>query len=339
MKKLFLICCLCTIGIMLFGCAQQNEEKIELQSMSAADVLDQLIEAGFPIYGQAILTVDTDPQKLLGTPHYYTSKAKWLDRRAGSLNDNGAFIEVFNNSSDCKARKETIDQTYSMLSSVRYYTFQEGNVLLCIQCDLSSGQVAEYEEAFKALSQGKLPKPYTAETLNTPSQWTGYIETFPEYVYAGTKNATFADRHFELKDAPQNISEELVALNFYYNISGEYDKLYDLAGSESMQISATNTENNFKNGQYTQEYIVRQLSTLSLDEFVEKDPSILEIIKRDIRANKLIEYTCVKADHTFMTPPWLQGQAQCPDGDYTFYYLCGKSQQDSNWKLYEVYWE
>jgi hypothetical protein len=108
-------------------------------------------------------TADTDPLKLLGTPHNYSSKAEWLDRRAGSLNNNGAFIEVFDNGSDCKARKEKIDQLSSVLSSVRYYSFQEGKILLSLQCDLTSGQVAEYEEALKALAQGKLPEPYVTE--------------------------------------------------------------------------------------------------------------------------------------------------------------------------------
>jgi hypothetical protein len=158
-------------------------------------------------------------------------------------------------------------------------------VFMQIPFALTTNEVAQFEAALQAMAQGKTPETYTAETLSMPSQWRGYVETFPAYEYTGTKNATFADRHFELQDAPQNIPEELVTLNFYYDISGEYDKLYDLCGSESLQISATNTEKNFKDGQYTQEFIVRQLSTLPLDEFLNRDSGILEMTKSDVTQN------------------------------------------------------
>jgi len=178
----------------------------------------------------------------------------------------------------------------------------------------------------------------TDGVLNSPEKWPGYVETFGAYEYKGVQEASYANQHFLLEDKPLNKPEELVALNYYYTIIGEFDKLYDLCASESLQISAVNTEKNFKDGQYAQEYIVRQLSTLSLDEFVGRDSQMLEITKRDVEQNKLTGYTFVRVDFTMTYPPELQGQAQLPDGDYTFYFLCGKNQSDE-WKLYECYWE
>lgn len=158
MKKILLLVCIAALCISLFGCGNSKDtEKIDLQNMSAAEVLGVFIKAGFPINGQYIFAKETDPEKLLGTPHNYTSRAEWFDSRAGNLNNNGVFVEVFNSNADCAARKAKIDQINAVLSSVRYYSFQQGKVLLNLRCDLSSAEVAGYEGALKVMAQGKMP--------------------------------------------------------------------------------------------------------------------------------------------------------------------------------------
>jgi hypothetical protein len=158
MKRIIAFFCIITLCLNLIGCGESKDtEKIDLQNMSAAEVLGVFIKAGFPIYDQYIFAKETDPEKLLGTPHNYTSRAEWFDSRAGNLNNIGVFVEVFKNSSDCKARKQKIDQTYAMLSSVRFYSFQQGKVLLNLQCALSTTAVAGYEGALKVMAQGKMP--------------------------------------------------------------------------------------------------------------------------------------------------------------------------------------
>jgi len=183
-----------------------------------------------------------------------------------------------------------------------------------------------------------LNDPDTDGVLNSPDQWPGYIETFSAYKFNGVTEATNNDQHFLLEDIPENKAEELVALNYYYTIAGEYDKLYNLCGSESLQISAVNTEKNYKEGYYTQEYIVSQLSTLSIEEFVNRDSGTLEMIKTNVEQNKLTEYTFVSVDFTMNFLPGQESFAQLSEGDYTFYFLCGRNQADE-WKLFECYWE
>lgn len=87
-----------------------------------------------------------------------------------------------------------------------------------------------------------------------------------------------------------------------------------------------------------QEYVVRQLSTLSIDEFVNRDSAILEMIKTNVDQNQLTEYTFVEVDFTMTSPPGQEAFAELSDGDYTFYFLCGRNQA-GEWKLYELYWE
>lgn len=178
----------------------------------------------------------------------------------------------------------------------------------------------------------------TDGTSNSSEEWVGYTNTFPAYEYNGVMEADNEDQHFLLEDKPQNKPEELVALNFYYEITGEYDKLYDLCGSESLQISAVNTEKNFNEGMYIQEYIVRHLTTLSMDEFVHRSTVILEMIKTNVEQNKLTEYTMVQGDFAMKSPSAQESLSELSDGGHTFYFLCGKNQNDE-WKLFELYWE
>ncbi len=340
MKKLAWLAGILILCALAYGCGmQEDENKNKLENMNAQEILEALNNQGYP---NDAASYYMDKGSTSGYPWSIkgcTSAVEWTITLGNQGEESSGIIEVFNNAANCTARKDLAQGLSSFYSPEQDYFVQVGVVFMQIPFALTPNEAAQFEAALKAMAEGKTPEAFTAETLNMPSQWRGYIETFPAYEYTGSKNATFADRHFELKDAPQNIPEELVTLNFYYDISGEYDKLYDLCGSEWLQTSATNTEKSFKEGQYTQEYIVRQLSTLSLDEFLDRNSGILVMTKRDVNLNSLTEYTLVRADHTFTTSPEMKEQAQLSDGDYTFYYLCGKSQQDSNWKIYEVYWE
>ena len=52
-------------------------------------------------------TADNDPNKLLGRPHQYVSKANWHDTRIDSANfdvNGGGSIETFSNTADLNSR-------------------------------------------------------------------------------------------------------------------------------------------------------------------------------------------------------------------------------------------
>jgi hypothetical protein len=51
MKKLFLIGCMCALCILLFGCAQQNEDEIQLDEMKASEIVSFLFNLGYPVSG------------------------------------------------------------------------------------------------------------------------------------------------------------------------------------------------------------------------------------------------------------------------------------------------
>src|SRR5665648_766764 len=59
----------------------------------------------------------------------------------------------------------------------------------------------------------------TSSDENTNNYWDSYVETFSDYNFEGASEATFDDRHFRMDVLPQNIPEELVANNYYYDIA------------------------------------------------------------------------------------------------------------------------
>jgi hypothetical protein len=338
MKRVVLLIGISIICTLTVGCAPQNENEINLDEMKASEIVAFLSNLGYPVSGGKDYDGPGDTSQYPWNIKGCTSAAEFWIPDGTEDGESIGVVEVYSSVDACKDRRDQAAIISSFYTAEPYYV-QVDKVFLQVPKALPEKNAVEYKTALIAMSQGNMPEPPSEGITYYTGQWTGYVATFPEYVYAGTKDASFADRHFRLKDTPQNIPEEFVALHFYYDIAGEYDKLYNLCGSESLQISATNTEKNFRDGLYKEEYIVSQLSTLSVYEFVNMDSSILELIKYDIEMNDLAEYTFVRADFTMTSPAGQKGQAELLDGDHTFYFLCGKNQTNSNWKLYEVYWK
>jgi hypothetical protein len=107
-----------------------------------------------------VYNAQTDPNKLLGTPNLYVSKAAFTDSRIdpaqasdaeiGSI-ELGGSVEVFVDEADARARKQYIDQTIAELPiDVREYSYLRGPELLRLSRRLTPEQAAEYEAALNA---------------------------------------------------------------------------------------------------------------------------------------------------------------------------------------------
>lgn len=92
-----------------------------------------------------------------------------------------------------------------------------------------------------------------------------YATEFPDYDFTGTVDETVGDRHFEAEVAPENIVEDLVFHDYYYDIKGEYDKLSGIYGeNDALKISAKNEEKRYHEGVYIKAYSIYSLSTWSI---------------------------------------------------------------------------
>lgn len=163
------------VVIMLAGCssggggstAAETKAKIDITKMTADEITQLYVNAGFPIENVQVLTAETDKGALLGRPNQYVSKVIFEDSRsdkpaAGSATEGtaGGSIEVFSNAADAQARYDYIQPiTENAMFSQYLYLYE--NVFLRIDGALTPNQAAQYEAAFISLQNGVLPEQFS----------------------------------------------------------------------------------------------------------------------------------------------------------------------------------
>jgi hypothetical protein len=130
----------------------------ELQNQSAAEILNILLAADFPIKEPIVIKEDNDPSGLLGTEHGYISKAEWIDTRGAKSLRSTVTLEIFRTKEDCEERKTTLENLYAYISSDGYNYYSEGSVLIAVQKGITDIQAAIYGEALKSIRKGEMPK-------------------------------------------------------------------------------------------------------------------------------------------------------------------------------------
>ena len=167
-----------------------------------------------------------------------------------------------------------------------------------------------------------------------------YIDEFTGYTYMGEIEKTFSDRHFKLESIPTNTPQDIVVKNHYYDISGDFNKLAELyCDDEALQISVANIKKNFNEGVYIKEYVVKNLITLKKDDVEKLDTATRNLLQKDIEKYDFSYFTIVKAEISMThSEKALELGPQLGNGDYTNYYLCGKVNGQTEWKIYGFYW-
>ena len=120
---------------------------------TAKDYIKALQKTGCPIDKTKDWTAVTDPNKLLGTEHQYTSKSDFADttcEQAGSYLVGGT-VEVFADKSDCESRYKYLKKMPVFLLSDRIY--KADTVILRIASAVSSADAEAYKTAFAKIAQ------------------------------------------------------------------------------------------------------------------------------------------------------------------------------------------
>ena len=139
--------CLLTLALTACGSAAAP------QAPPAADaVVAQLKASGIPIGQTVALTAETDPNKLLGRPGQYTSKATFADTRlpataAPSL-DAGGSVETFASQADAVARFDYLKRVTAGNGALAEYDYMHGQALLRLSHMLTPDQAIAYEQQF-----------------------------------------------------------------------------------------------------------------------------------------------------------------------------------------------
>lgn len=163
------------------------------------------------------------------------------------------------------------------------------------------------------------------------------------YHYGGETDVQVDGRSFVLEDTPQNLVEEAVILDFYYSITAEFDKKYDiLADIEPHRISIENEKQHFQDGRYVQSYTIHTIETLDEDQYTTREnadgtpnPLYYYNLSEEVSEYSLVEYAVVHATFTqVLSPQATQAGPQYGDGTYSRSFLVGRAASDDRYKIY-----
>lgn len=157
----------------------------------------------------------------------------------------------------------------------------------------------------------------------------------------GRTDIYFEDRHFVCEMNDMNEAEYIVYNYAYYGMSGEFEKSGELLGEvESLHISNRNQKQDFEEGLYNSEYILHDLTTMTVEEVQSAAESTKDYILNSLEKYTLAEYVIVKEDVSWKyNEKQLSMSPQIPDGEHIRYYLLANTEAGGNFKLYDVYWE
>lgn len=136
--------------------AGQNQAR----TLTAQQLVERLTAEGLPITDVLVFDENTDPNKLMGRPGQYTSKAAFVDTRvdldeAGSDPGDvsrGGGVEVFADESAAKARHKYVTALAQSMPILNEYTYQAGRYVVRVSRLLPPAQAAEYEAAVKRIA-------------------------------------------------------------------------------------------------------------------------------------------------------------------------------------------
>ena len=147
---------------------EKKEETPEPGSITAEDILLGLRNRGIPVADILVYNEETDTNNLLGRPNNYIGKASFHDSRIETYGEltpeniedyyNMGTIEVFSNKKDCDARYDYLESFNDPTNEILYlkqYIYKTDCAILRVRYDLTPGQAAEYETAFKQIVEGK----------------------------------------------------------------------------------------------------------------------------------------------------------------------------------------
>ncbi len=148
-----------------------------------------------------------------------------------------------------------------------------------------------------------------------------------DYTYSGETTVEIEGRSFELEEIPESSAEEVVVLDFYYSITGEFDKMKEIiSDNEAHLISMENEQLDFEQGRYMQSYTIHQIETLPKDDKVK---SIAE-------QYSLVEYEMINVSFTqIWSEAKLNAWPQYGNGMHSREFLVGKTKDDTVYKIYE----
>jgi hypothetical protein len=137
---------------LLVGCGGSTTST---EAKTAAQVVEAMKSYNVGIAASYVLSADTDPDHLLGTPGYYTSKTTFGDisiwrgvQGPGLTEDSGGSVEIFSSAETAQVQFNEQARRFAQYP-LAYNPMAVGNALLLLSRELSDKQVKTYQDAFQ----------------------------------------------------------------------------------------------------------------------------------------------------------------------------------------------
>jgi hypothetical protein len=127
-------------------------------ALDAKAVVDALKAQGLPVTNVIVFSAANDPNKLLGRPRQYSSKANFQDARYIDQKIDDQYqhtVEVFPSAALATERKAYVDRVTRGVAFLQQYQFQNGKILLRLDHVLMPEEAAKYNDALKFIAAGK----------------------------------------------------------------------------------------------------------------------------------------------------------------------------------------
>lgn len=163
MRRITAVLMIIMLSLSLAACGQSGKA----DKTKAEYYVNGLKEKGLPVGTFVVYNSETDPNKVLGKPNEYISKANFEDTRLEQMKDEngeiikdelgnivvyGGTVEVFANEKDVLTRKKFLEGMFEhMGEKVGQYMFISGNAMLRVEFELTPEEAKKYGEAFGEL--------------------------------------------------------------------------------------------------------------------------------------------------------------------------------------------
>ncbi len=164
------------------------------------------------------------------------------------------------------------------------------------------------------------------------------------YSYFGETDMELDGRSFLLEDIPESVPEEIVVLDFYFTITGDFDmKHIILAPIESHLISINAEQERFDDGLYIKSYTIHNIETLTEEQYANPENAdgttnllYYSTVAAHVEEFALTDYSVVCIVFSMeLSDEALAAGPQYGEGTFQRCYLVGKTAEDDTFKIYD----
>lgn len=155
------------------------------------------------------------------------------------------------------------------------------------------------------------------------------------YVLEITNGARF----FKSEVVPKSDAEEVILDCFKIEINDEYDNFRNVfIDSDAFNYYPDVYKENFNNGLYTEEVIVHSLNVLNESEYSSESNEIKYYYNIDrLKEYNSSEFEIIEVNYTNKLTEKYNASAQWGSGNWTRYFVVVKDNNNSDWRIFDVY--